>query len=81
MILLSCLVLAIALMSWGIGQLRGDLLSRGVLKCFLFPALIPDVIARTITCLATATPIRGLSPWKRRPRLMNPYCRLHSWKR
>ena len=64
MILLSCLVLAIALMSWGIGQLRGDLLSRGVLKCFLFPALIPDVIARTITCLATATPIRGLSPWK-----------------
>ena len=64
MILLSCLILAIALLSWAIGQLRGDLLSRGVLKCFLFPALIPDVLARTITCLATATPIRGLSPWK-----------------
>lgn len=64
MILLSCLILAIALLSWAIGQLRGDLLSRGVLKCFLFPALIPDVFARTITCLATATPIRGLSPWK-----------------
>ena len=64
MLLLSCLILSIALMTWGIGQLRGDLLSRGVLKCFLFPALIPDVLARTITCLATATPIRGLSPWK-----------------
>lgn len=64
MILLSCLILAIALLSWAIGQLRGDLLSRGVLKCFLFPALIPDALARTITCLATATPIRGLSPWK-----------------
>ena len=64
MILLSCLILAIALLSWSIGQLRGDLLSRGVLKCFLFPALIPDALARTITCLATATPIRGLSPWK-----------------
>ena len=64
MLLLSCLILSIALMSWAIGQLRGDLLSRGVLKCLLFPSLIPDVLARTITCLATATPIRGLSPWK-----------------
>lgn len=64
MLLLSCLILTVALLSWAIGQLRGDLLTRGALKFFLFPALIPDVLARTITCLATATPIRGLSPWK-----------------
>ena len=64
MLLLTCLILTLVLLSWAIGQLRGDLLSRGALKLILFPALIPDALARTITCLATATPIRGLSPWK-----------------
>ncbi|NCF98844.1 MAG: hypothetical protein GWP39_04950 [Planctomycetia bacterium] len=63
MILLLSLMLGVVLLSWANGQLRGDLLSRGVLKCFMFPALIPDALARTIACLATATPIKGLSPW------------------
>ena len=49
MLLLSCLILSIALMTWAIGQLRGDLLSRGVLKCFLFPALLADALALTVT--------------------------------
>ncbi|OUU23965.1 MAG: hypothetical protein CBC13_04265 [Planctomycetia bacterium TMED53] len=47
------------------------------MKCILFPALIPDLLARTLTCLATATPINGMSPWRDgEPLLLEGDCRV-----
>ena len=77
MLLLTCLIVTITLFSWAVGQLRGDLLSRGMMKCLLLPALIPDAIARTVTCLTTATPIHGLSPVKDgEPLLLEGECKV-----
>jgi hypothetical protein len=64
MILLAALLFSLVLMLWGIGHLRGDLLTRGPVKLVLFPGLILDGLARTLSCLATATPVVGLSPWR-----------------
>ncbi len=64
MILIAALLLSMVLMLWGIGHLRGDLLTRGPVKLALSPALIFDGLARTLSCLATATPVIGLSPWR-----------------
>ncbi|MDE0960653.1 MAG: hypothetical protein OSB09_07720 [Planctomycetota bacterium] len=64
MILTAALLFLMVLMLWGIGRLRGDLLTRGPVKLALFPALIFDGLARTLSCLATATPVVGLSPWR-----------------
>jgi hypothetical protein len=61
MILLAALLFSLVLMLWGIGHLRGDLLTRGPVKLVLFPGLILDGLARTLSCLATATPVVGLS--------------------
>lgn len=64
MILIAVLLLSAVLMLWGIGHLRGDLLTRRPVKLAMFPALIFDGLARTLSCLATATPVVGLSPWR-----------------
>ena len=64
MILMAILLLLLVVTLYGVGRLRGDLLTRGPVKLALSPGLLPDSLARTFACLATATPIVGLSPWR-----------------
>lgn len=64
MILMVILLLMLVVTLHGVGRLRGDLLTRGPVKLALSPGLLPDSLARTLACLATATPIIGLSPWR-----------------
>ncbi len=77
MILTAVLLALLILMLWGVGRLRGDLLTRGPVKLALFPGLIFDAMARTLSCLATATPVMGISPWKdETPFLVESECSL-----
>ena len=64
MFLMAFLLILLIVMLHGVGRLRGDLLTRGAVKASLFPGLLPDSLARTFACLATATPVVGLSPWR-----------------
>ena len=64
MLLMAFLLILLIVMLHGVGRLRGDLLTRGTVKASLFPGLLPDSLARTFACLATATPVVGLSPWR-----------------
>lgn len=64
MFLMVFLLLLLLLTLHGIGHLRGDLLQRGPVKLALSVGLLPDSVARTFACLATATPVVGLSPWR-----------------
>ncbi|MEC9476284.1 MAG: hypothetical protein VX764_04525 [Planctomycetota bacterium] len=64
MILMAILLLLLLVTLYGVGRLRGDLLTRGPVKLALSPGLLPDSLARTLACLATATPIIRLSPWR-----------------
>lgn len=64
MFLMALLLILLIVTLHGVGHLRGDLLTRGTVKTSLFPGLLPDSLARTFACLATATPIIGLSPWR-----------------
>ena len=64
MFLMAFLLILLIVMLHGVGRLRGDLLTRGTVKASLFPGLLPDSLARTFACLATATPVVGLSPWR-----------------
>lgn len=64
MLLMAFLLILLIVLLHGVGRLRGDLLTRGTVKASLFPGLLPDSLARTFACLATATPVVGLSPWR-----------------